>query len=97
MLELLRKFISEKAVISVVYEGGTRVVEPYLVYESKDGNRVLHSWQQSGAWKHSPPPDWANLSVSKISSITPTEKSFDQPHPDYNPQSDRFHHVLFHV
>ena len=97
MLARLRKLISDKTVLSVVYEGGTKIVEPYLVFESKDGKRLLHGWQRSGAWKTSPPPDWTNLSLSKIASMTLTNEKFDHPHPEYDPRSDRFHRVLFHI
>jgi hypothetical protein len=97
MLALLRKLIFDRSVISVVYESGTKIVEPYLVYESKDGKRLLHGWQRSGAWKTSPPPDWTNLSLANITSIAATKEKFDRPHPNYNPRSDRFHRVLFHI
>ncbi len=97
MLARLRKLISEKTIVSVVYDSGTKIVEPYLVYETKGGKRLLHGWQRTGDWKTSPPPDWADLSLEKITSITPTEEKFKQPHPDYNPRSYRFHRVLFHI
>ena len=80
--------------LQITYKGGDRLVEPYLLYETQAGNHILHGWQIGGAWEKSPPPDWCNLSLKYISLATPLPDCFDEPHPEYNPDSKQFHRVI---
>jgi hypothetical protein len=97
VVEDLCKAIAKRAVLSIRYGNGNRVVEPYLVFESKDGKQFLHGWQVSGAWDESPPPTWCTLALDEISSFSPTGANFRQPHQGYNPTSNHFHIVLCHA
>lgn len=90
----LCQYIQEKWLLSVLYNGKERIVEPYLLFETKKGNRVLHSWQTEGEYDDTPPPDWCNMSLSGISRVVPLNDHFDKPHPDYNPGSPLFHRVI---
>ena len=40
----------------VTDEAGPRLIEPYLIFESADGDMLLHGWQQAGAFRRTPPP-----------------------------------------
>lgn len=97
MQDVICQTIREKRLLTVLYKDLERVVEPYLLYESKAGKLVLHSWQVDGEYEKTPPPDWCNMSLSDISSVTAMDRTFDQPHPDYNPESSRFHRVICRI
>ena len=64
-----------------------RVVEPYLLFATKAGNLVLHSWQVEGDYDKTAPPDWCNLRLSDIDAIAPLERFYGQPHQKYNPHN----------
>lgn len=78
----------------MICKGINRTVEPYLIYESKAGDEILHSWQVSGDYDRTPPPDWCNLRMDEITAATVLAEHYAQPHPEYNPNSTRFHRVL---
>ena len=40
--------IGERRLLKVRYGETERVVEPYLLFETRDGALVLHSWQVEG-------------------------------------------------
>ena len=88
------KAIQNRNLLWVVYKGLAKVVEPYLLYESKSGDEILHGWQTSGEYDKSPPPDWCNLNLESINAATVLEDRYRQPHPHYNPNSKNFHRVI---
>ena len=94
MRDVICQAIRERRLLSVQYKGLDRVLEPYLLFESKSGDLILHSWQVEGDWEHSPPPDWSNLNLSDLSSVRPLDRTYAHPRPDYNPNSPRFHRVI---
>lgn len=94
MQDVICQAIREKRLLIVLYKNLERVVEPYLLFENKGGGLVLHSWQVQGEYEKTPPPDWCNMSLSDISSVTPLNQTFEQPHPDYNAESSRFYRVI---
>jgi hypothetical protein len=85
--------IKDRNLLNVICKGLSRTVEPYLIYESKSGDEVLHSWQVSGEFDRTLPPDWCDLRMDEITAATVAEH-YAQPHPEYNPNSTRFHRVL---
>jgi hypothetical protein len=72
-----------------------RVIEPYLVFESVEGDLLLHGWQRAGAFRRTPPPRWCNLRIQNIDAVKPRPERFGQPHRGYNPASTQFHRVLY--
>lgn len=74
--------IRGRKVLTVSYKDLIRVVEPYLLYESKNGAVILHAWQVSGDYEKTPPPDWCNMTVEDIDDATPsvtrTPNGFDR-------------------
>ncbi len=89
--------IAKKQIIKVIYNEAERIVEPYLLFETAKGKLILHSWQLEGSWEKTPPPDWCNMSLEKISSITPLDKFYKSPQPEYNPHSNRFYKIICHI
>ncbi len=94
MKATLIEAIQNRSLVRVICKGYTRVVQPYLLYESKSGNETLHGWQVSGEYDKTSPPDWCNLNLKYITAVTVLEDHYGQPHPDYNPNSKGFYRVL---
>jgi hypothetical protein len=86
--------IQSRSLLEITCKGYNRVVEPYLLYESKAGGEILHSWQVDGEWDKTPPPDWCNLRLDEITSAVVLEQQYEFPRPEYNPSSTRFHRVI---
>ena len=86
--------IKNRNLLNVTCKGLNRTVAPYLIYESKAGDEILHSWQVSGEFDRTPPPDWCNLRIDEITSATALAEHYGQPQPEYNPDSTRFHRVI---
>ena len=89
--------ILSRNLLQVRGRGLTRIVEPYLLYESKAGALILHSWQVAGEFEESCPPDWCDLRLDEIYAVTVLDKRYERPHPDYNPNSKRFHRVIVYT
>jgi hypothetical protein len=83
--------------VCVIDEAGPRIVEPYLIFESAEGDMVLHGWLRSGEFRHSSPPHWCNLHLDDVLAAEVLWEEFDHPHPDYNPHSPLFHRVVFEI
>ena len=94
MSDVICQAIRERRLLSVQYKGRERIVEPYLLFESKAGDLVLHGWQVDGAWENTPPPDWSNLKLADVSSVRSLDRTYAHPRPDYDPSSPRFHRVI---
>jgi len=97
MQDVICQAIREKRLLTVLYKNLERVVEPYLPFATKAGDLVLHSWQVEGEYEKTPPPDWCDMRLSDISSITLLNRTFEQPHPKYNRESPRFHRVICRI
>jgi predicted DNA-binding transcriptional regulator YafY len=93
--QIISDAIRGRKVLTVRYRNTNRVVEPYLLYETKDGEVTLHGWQVSGGSRLR--ADWCNLRISEISNATPTGQVYTQPHQGYKPSSSQFHLVLCSV
>jgi len=94
VLDALCQSIRAKQLVSLVYRGGERILEPYVVFATRAGNLLLHGWQVAGAWETTPPPHWANLKLADVSSLVPLDRTYTEPHPGYNPSSARFHRII---
>ena len=92
--DIVCRSIRAKRHVRLVYKGGERIVEPYLLFATRAGDLVLHGWQVAGAWETTPPPDWANLKLADVSSVVPLDRTYTEPHPGYNPDSPRFHRII---
>jgi hypothetical protein len=93
----ITRAIDAHELLIVTDEAGDRLIEPYLIYESKAGDMLLHSWQRSGAFRSSPPPRFCNLYLEDLIAVQRTGQSFRKPHRDYNPVSSQFHRVIYQL
>ncbi len=76
--------IASHLIIEFDYDGHHRVANPHTVFIAKNGNATLEAWQTGGTSKHTPPPDWGNFNITKITNLVITDAQFPSPQPDYN-------------
>ncbi|NBU82602.1 MAG: WYL domain-containing protein [Flavobacteriaceae bacterium] len=92
--------IRKRRVCVIYYNGdepggkGLRVIEPVCFGYSKKGNPVLRAWDKEGASHRAylgkkPLPSWRFFRVDKMEFIRPTQETFNEPRPDYNPNGDK--------
>jgi predicted DNA-binding transcriptional regulator YafY len=92
--------INKKIVVTIYYDGdipggkGYRRIEPVCVGYSKAGNLVVRAWDVDGA-SHTatigekPLPGWRLFRADKIFTYQPTQDTFSQVRPNYNPNGDK--------
>ena len=77
--------IASKAILSIFYDGGTRVIEPHCYGVSTAGNEVLRCYQISGHSNSGKNSGWKLLRTDQISAMANTGDIFIEPRPHYNP------------
>lgn len=99
-LDDVQNSIRNKTVMTVYYDGdlpggkGLRRVEPVCLGYSKAGNLVLRAWDIDGA-SHTnttgeqPLPGWRMFRLDKIFTYQPTNDTFSEMRPGYNPNGDK--------
>lgn len=92
--------IKKRQKVVIYYKGdepggnGLRTIEPVCFGYSKAGNPVLRAWDLEGASHKAylgkkPLPSWRFFRVDKIVSFRPTNQTFNEPRPGYNPNGDK--------
>ncbi len=82
--------IRAKKIISFVYNGKIRTVEPHLYGYDADGDLSLYAWQlQTGSGE-----GWRQFHASNISDMSITERNFLQPRIDWKPHKIGVSRVL---
>ena len=76
--------IKDRRQISIVYDTGVRVVDPYLIGTTTAGNETLRAYQVEGYSERGGLPAWRMFTLKKISGVEILETSFTI-RPDYNP------------
>lgn len=77
--------------------GRERVVEPYMIFRSGTGKRLLHAFQLGGYSAGGVVRGWKNAEVTAFDGAEMVEQRF-LPRRDYNPfNEERFPGVLFAV
>lgn len=97
VFEKITQAIDEHRLLLLTDEAGLRVIEPYLIFESIQGDMLIHGWQQGGAYRKTPPPRWCNLHLDDIHAVEILAERFPKPHRDYNPRSVHFHRVVYEI
>jgi hypothetical protein len=80
----LRLAIQNRKLVKLFYNGGSRVVEPYVFGISGDGKELLRCYQLTGDSEHSFPRGWKLFEVTDIGPISLLKDSF-RPRADYHP------------
>jgi hypothetical protein len=89
--------INQRRKITVWSGGCIRLIEPYLLFNSINHQKILHGWQYDGESNTTPPPDWINIRLDSIERICVDEISFGSTQLGYNPHSKRFKEVIVFV
>jgi predicted DNA-binding transcriptional regulator YafY len=74
--QLIDKAISERKVISFVYEEQPRTVEPYM-YGMLGNVTQLHAYQFAGGSNSGGIPEWRNFHIDKIESLKIYDQTFE--------------------
>lgn len=75
--------VRERRVITFLYDGHERAVEPHACGVGVNGEPVLHGYQFAGGSASGSPPGWRNFSVAKITDLAVGERRFAAPRPGY--------------
>ncbi len=84
--ELIRA-IRELRVVTFVYEGHARTMEPHACGVARSGDAVVHGYQTEGGSASGALPGWRTYAIDKISALTATETRFPGARAGYD--SDR--------
>lgn len=98
--------IRTRRVCVIYYNGdepggrGLRVIEPVAFGLTKKGNPVIRAWDREGASHKAylgkkPLPSWRFFRVDRIQFIRPTQETFNEPQPLYNPNGDKSMEKVF--
>ena len=93
LINTIYEAIDQRRMLSLVYKGGTRTVEPYIVGYTENSKLLLSAVQRSGGSGNG----FRSFDVEEISEVTKTGRRFSGAHPDYNPYDPIFAHVLRQV
>jgi predicted DNA-binding transcriptional regulator YafY len=77
----IAKAIHERRRLRFFYDGGARVVEPY-VYGACETHELLRAYQVSG-YSRSRASGWKLFRVEEIVDIALLDERFEEPHTDY--------------
>ena len=86
--------IAERRVLSFIYRGSTREVEPHTYGINTAGHEALSCFQVSGTSRSGTPRDWKTLLVSEMGSLTMTGQRFPGPRPEYVRDSKTFRQIF---
>lgn len=93
-------FITAGKALSLVWltepSGRYRIVEPYMVYCSSTGKRLLHYYQIGGYSAGGILRGWKNSEVGAFDSAQIVDQRYT-PREDYNPFNAMFQEVVFSV
>ncbi len=108
IMEKLEDLINNKLICTVDYRGeklgdvlnGIRVIEPYTVGVSENGEIYLRAWlirgiSKSGRINPRLVPGWRLFKVNRIRSVSPTLQKFLIPKKGYNNEDSAMSEVLF--
>ena len=77
----IAKAIHERKLLRFSYDGGLRMVEPY-VYGACETHELLRAYQVSGH-SRSRPTGWKLFRVEEINDIVVLDQRFGEPHAGY--------------
>jgi len=83
MNNLISEAIKHHDILSLVYDGIPREVEPHAYGVSRKGNEILRCYQVTGGHNSERPHEWELLTVSKIGHLHDTGTHFSGPRPEY--------------
>jgi hypothetical protein len=91
--EIICAAMAQMRALSLVYEGKTRVAEPYILGHDAKGALVLSAVQRSGGSG----VGFRSYKADGLSAVVITERKFFGNHPDYKPKDPYFEHIICQV
>jgi hypothetical protein len=77
--------INNMGILSFIYKGKPRVVEPHAYGMSSYGNDLLRAYQVGGYSSSSGRlPKWRLFEVNEINNLSPTDEKFNEARPGYH-------------
>lgn len=94
---LLLQAITERRLVTFIYDELNREVEPHACGVLSNGRTVLVGYQAFGlSWSENEPP-WRMFKISEMVHLQLTDRTFEQPRPGYNPHDRRLQTVYAQV
>jgi len=94
IFEDLKSAIDKQLIINLEY-GGERLVEPYIIYETSKGKRLVDCYQLNGYSSSGIKTGWKRFDISLIRNIQFTSNVFEI-RSEYNPDnSGRYYRILY--
>ena len=88
--KFLLEAVQDKKVVTFTYLGVSRVVEPYALGLSPEGDITLMGWEMSGMGAEG----WRNYLIDKMRCTQLTSQYFRDARSDYSPEDLQMQHVL---
>jgi hypothetical protein len=88
MLSILIAANKGRRLVSIWYDPGVRVVEPYALGYGSDGQVLLRAFQVAGVSESGQPVHWKLFRVDRIKYAKFSGASFKRPRPEYQ-RNDR--------
>ncbi|MDZ4784859.1 MAG: hypothetical protein SGJ02_02160 [bacterium] len=79
IVNIIAAAINTKKVLSIIYDGYGRIVEPHAIGTSTEGCILLRAFQSEGGSNHGGIPEWRLFDVSKIGRLDTTGCRFSAP------------------
>lgn len=93
----LKKAIEEKKVVTFIYDGLPREVEPFLIGDTTSMHAAMRGFQTGGGSRSGNPVGWRLFLLEKIRNLSITEIHFSGVRPDYNPSDKAMCNIFAHV
>jgi predicted DNA-binding transcriptional regulator YafY len=97
VLATLSAAIEQRRVVHFRYEQSLRVVEPYLIGETRRGNLVLSAFWVDGYSSSGSRPEWRQYVLDKVTALEVLEERFVPPRPGYDPRDRRMRRIVCRV
>jgi hypothetical protein len=91
--ETICRAIEKRRLLSFIYKGEARTVEPYILGFDEKGALILSAVQTLGGSG----AGFRTYAVEGISALALTSRHFPPNHPDYNPRDRLFARVLCQI
>ena len=85
--EIVLQAISERRLLTCVYEERPRTLVPLVVYRNESGQVMLHCWQTHGTtYSGRPVPCWSDLEIEWLFEVVMTFEQFRHTPEGYYPE-----------
>lgn len=94
LIQILTEAIQNRQIITLVYGGYQRGVEPFTLGYSHRGTLTLSGFQVTGRSRSGGIPDWRRFDLQKMSQVEVHEEQFTGNRAGYNPRDQRMSRIM---